>query len=248
MALQKKDFIEIEFTGKLREGGVFDSNIKEDLEKINPNLKETPEPFVLCLGEGMFLKGVEDFLIGKEIGKYEIELSPENAFGQRNTQLVQRIPIRVFREQRLNPIPGFSFNFDGRIGKVLASSGGRVIVDFNNPVAGKDVVYTVKVLRKVDDLKEKAHALIHFLFRGHFEFEVKDKKIILEADEQLRQFLSLFKDKFKDMLDLELDFKEPTKKAEDVHEHEHNHDEHEQGHEHEHNHEHHNHDEHEHSH
>lgn len=238
MTLQKKDFIEIEFTGKLKEGGVFDSNIKEDLEKINPNLKETPEPFVLCLGEGMFLKGVEDFLIGKEIGKYEIELSPENAFGQRNTQLVQRIPIRVFREQRLNPIPGFAFNFDGRIGKVLASSGGRVIVDFNNPIAGKDVVYTVKVLRKVDDLNEKAHALIHFLFRGHFDFEIKDKKIILEANEQLRQFLSLFKDKFKDMLDLELDFKEPTKKTEDAHEHDHEGPEHNHEHNHEHEHSH----------
>lgn len=230
MTLQKKDFIEIEFTGKLKEGGVFDSNIKEDLQKINPNLKEIPEPFVLCLGEGMFLKGVEDFLIGKEMGKYEIALSPENAFGQRNTQLVQRIPIRVFREQRLNPIPGFSFNFDGRIGKVLASSGGRVIVDFNNPVAGKDVVYTVNVLRKVDDINEKAHALIHFLFRGHFDFEIKDKKIILEANEQLRQFLSLFKDKFKDMLDLELDFKEPTKKAEGTQEHEHSHEGHEHSH------------------
>lgn len=234
MALQKKDFIEIEFTGKLKEGGVFDSNIKEDLEKINPNLKETPEPFVLCLGEGMFLKGVEDFLIGKEIGKYEIELSPENAFGNRNTQLVQRIPIRVFKEHGLNPIPGFAFNFDGRIGKVLASSGGRVIVDFNNPVAGKDVVYTVKVLRKVEDMHEKAHALIHFLFRGHFDFEIKDKKIILEANEQLRQFLSLFKDKFKEMLDLDLDFKEPTKKDKEEQEHEHSHEHNHEGHAHTH--------------
>ena len=38
MALQKKDFIEIEFTGKVKDGEVFDSNIKEDLKKLNPDL------------------------------------------------------------------------------------------------------------------------------------------------------------------------------------------------------------------
>ena len=35
MALKKKDFIEIEFTGKIKGGEVFDSNIKKDLEKLN---------------------------------------------------------------------------------------------------------------------------------------------------------------------------------------------------------------------
>ena len=42
------------------------------------------EPFIFCLGEGMFLPGIEDFLIGKEIGEYEVELPPEKAFGKRN--------------------------------------------------------------------------------------------------------------------------------------------------------------------
>jgi len=218
MALQKKDFIEIEFTGRVKNGEVFDSNIKEDLEKLHQGHHHEikTESFALCLGEGMFLKGVEDFLIGKpEISAiYNIELSPENAFGKRNPQMIQRMPSKVFRQQNLNPVPGFAFNFDGRVGKVLASSGGRVIVDFNNPIAGKDVIYHVKILRKINDINEKAKALITFLFRENLKFEIKDKKITIEVEKQMVEFVKLFKEKFKEMLDLDLEIKEVEKKAE----------------------------------
>jgi FKBP-type peptidyl-prolyl cis-trans isomerase 2 len=221
MSLQKKDFIEIEFTGRVKNGEIFDSNIKEDLEKFHEghHHEVKTETFALCLGEGMFLKGVEDFLIGKPEtpATYDIELSPENAFGKRNPQMVQMMPSKVFREQRLNPVPGVAFNFDGRVGRVLAVSGGRIIVDFNNPIAGKEVVYKVKVLRKINDLHDKAKALIKFLFREDLKFEIKDKKIILEIEKQMVEFVKLFKEKFKEMLDLDLEvleFVKEEKKAE----------------------------------
>ncbi|GAI20678.1 unnamed protein product, partial [marine sediment metagenome] len=97
MVLNKKDFIEIEFTGKIKDGEIFDSNIKKDLEKTNLNVK--PKPLIFCLGEGMFLKGIDDFLIGKDIKEYKIELLPEKAFGNRDSKLVQMIPMRIFKNK-----------------------------------------------------------------------------------------------------------------------------------------------------
>jgi len=206
MSLETKDFIEIEFTGKTKEGKVFDSNIKEDLKTLNPEAQ--PKPFIFCLGQGMFLKGVEDFLIGKEIGSYNLKLTPEKAFGKRNTKLVQIISMKIFREQKLNPVQGVAFNFDGKMGKVLTVSGGRVIVDFNNPLAGKDVTYKVKVLRKVEDLNEQIKAFNDFLFRKDIKFTVQDKKLILEAEPGMKQFIELFKDKFKEVFSLDLEVKQ----------------------------------------
>ena len=218
MNLQKNDFIEIEFTGKVKDGEVFDSNIKEDLEKLHEGHDHEikAEPFAFSLGHDMFLPAIDDFLIGKPdtSADYEIALPPEKAFGKRNPKLIQRIPIKLFKDNQLNPVPGFIFNFDGRIGRVLASSGGRVIVDFNNPVAGKEVVYKIKLLRKIDDINEKAKALIKFLFREDVKFEIKDKKIVLELGGQFADFAKLFKDKFKEILDLELEVKEPEKSPE----------------------------------
>lgn len=206
MVLKKKDFIEIEFTARTKEGELFDSNIAKDLKESNLNIK--PRPVIFSLGEGMFLKGVDDFLIGKDVGKHEIKLLPDNAFGIRDSRLVQTIPMRIFREQKLVPVQGAMFNFDGRVAKILSVSGGRIIADFNNPIAGKTVVYNVNVVRNVDDINEKARAFIDFIFRREIPFEVKEKKIIVKTEKNLVKFLELFKDKFKETLDLDLEVKE----------------------------------------
>jgi FKBP-type peptidyl-prolyl cis-trans isomerase SlyD len=206
MALQKKDFIEIEFTGRTADGNLFDSNIKENIEKINPNLPA--KPFIYCLGEGMFLQGIDDALIGKEVGKHTIELTPEKAFGQRDPKGVQMIPLKVFKQHNINPVPGVTLNFDNRIGKIVSVSGGRILVDFNNPLAGKDVVYDLEVKRKVEDQKEKIDAFTEFLFKKPLKHEIKDKKLIIEADKTISKFVEMFKDKFKEVFDLELEVKE----------------------------------------
>ena len=82
------------------------------------------------------------------------------------------------------------------------------MVDFNNPLAGKTVMYNINILRKVTDINEKVNALIDFLFRKEFKFEIKDKTLILQAEPNMAKFIGLFKDKFKDMLDLDLEVKE----------------------------------------
>ena len=214
MLLKEKDFIEIEFTGKIKDGGnVFDSNIKEELAKLNPEAEA--KPFVFALGEDMFLKGVDEYLIGKEIGKHTIELIPEKAFGKRDPKLVNMMPIKVFHAQQINPVPGYAFNFDGRVGKVLTVSGGRVIVDFNNPLAGKDVIYEMNVLRKIAKVDEKIKSLNEFLFRQNPKFEVKDKKLILEVEEGMVKFVEMFKDKYKEILGLDLEVKMVDKKPDE---------------------------------
>jgi len=217
--IKEKDFIEIEFTGKIKDGEVFDSTIKDELEKLHVGHDHPVEakPFIFCLGQGMFLKALDDFLIGKETGKdYEIELESEQAFGKRNPSLVQKIPISVFKEQKVNPAPGVVFNFDGRVGKTLTVSGGRVMVDFNHSLAGKTLIYKIKILRKVIDINEKIKAFNEFFFRKEFKFEVKDKKLVMEVEESLVKFVELFKDKFKEILGLELEVKkvEDKKKEE----------------------------------
>ena len=204
MTLKKNDFVEIEFTGKTTDGEIFDSNIESDLKKVNLNLE--PKPFTFCLGEGMFLKGIDEFLIGKKEGKYNIELKPENAFGKRNPKLIQMMPLKIFKDHKTHaPIPRAMFQFDGKIGKILTVSGGRVLVDFNNPLAGKDVVYNVNVLKKVDKLEEKIKALNEFFFKKNFEFEIKEKKLILKTDEGFKQFAELFKDKYNELFGLNLE-------------------------------------------
>ncbi len=206
MTLNKKDFIEIEFTGKVKGGEIFDSNIKQDLEKIHlgHNHPVESKPFIFCLGEHMFLNALDDFLIGKDIGEYEIELDPEQAFGKRNPSLIQTIPMRIFREHGTNPIPGTILNFDGRIGKALIVSGGRVMVDFNSPLAGKTVVYKINVKRKITEINEKIKAMNEFFFKRDMEFTVDDKRLTIKTEKNMKKIVEMFKDKFKEIFDMEM--------------------------------------------
>jgi FKBP-type peptidyl-prolyl cis-trans isomerase SlyD len=211
MKLQKSDFVEIDFTAKFKDsGGVFDSSVASELKKLSPHA--VAKSFTFALGQEMFLEGISDFLIGKEIDKFpkefKIDLTPEKAFGPRDSTQVKMIPIKIFKEHDIQPIPGASLNFDGRIARILSVSGGRVLVDFNNPLAGKEVIYEVKVLGKVDDVDQKVKALNEFLFKKDFHFTVQDKKLKLEVDTGMKTIVEMFKDKFKDILKLDLEVTE----------------------------------------
>ena len=210
MTFEKNDFIEIEFIARVKNGDVFDSNIKEEVEKLHHghDHKIESKPLIFSLGNGMFLKSIDDFLIGKTVGTYEVDLLPEKAFGLRNKDMVKTIPMKFFKENKLNPFPGAVFNFDNFVGKVISVSGGRVLVDFNHPLANKEVVYKVNVLKKIENTEEKVKALCDFFFRKKFKFELKDKNLTLEADKNYSKFIILFKEKFKEILDLDLEVKE----------------------------------------
>ena len=213
--VQKNDFIEIEFTGKAN-NEIFDTTKKEEAKKIG--IEADVKPIIVSVGNEMLLKGLDENIEGKEIEKqYSIKISPEKAFGPRNPSLIKTIPIKVFKEKNMNPVPGLTLQMDNYLAKVLSVSGGRVIVDFNNPLAGKEIEYDFKILRKVEDVKEKINALQDFFFRNKFEFTIneKDKKVIFK-EEKLLQFLQIFGAKFKEItgLTFEIEIKKEEAKEE----------------------------------
>jgi len=201
---KKGDFVEIEFTGKAN-GEIFDTNIKKEAEKIN--LKIEAKPFIACVGQEMLVKGFDKELENKELNKeYKINLAPKEAFGERNKELVKIIPLRVFKEKDIQPYPGAMLNLDGMLAKILTVSGGRVITDFNNPLAGKDIEYTFTIKQVVADENEKINALQDFFFRKRFSFKIEEKKIIF--DKEADPFLKILGEKFKEILGKEIEVEE----------------------------------------
>ena len=154
------DFVELEYTGKLKaEDLVFDTTDKQKAEELG--LNRDVAPVKICLGEGMLMKGLETELNGKEINKeYVIELTPEQAFGKKDAKLVRMIPAAAFKKNNVVPEPGLQINMDGLMGIVKTAAGGRCLVDFNHPLSGKDLTYTVKILRVLDNDAEKLRTYI----------------------------------------------------------------------------------------
>ena len=204
--IQKNDFIELEFTGKIADTDeIFDTTIKEDAEKINVK-PENIKPHILSVGRDMIIKGLDKSLEGKEIGKqYTEQFKPEQAFGKRNPQLVRMVPLKAFTEQKIQPQRGMQLSLDNQLVRIASVSGGRVLVDFNNPLAGKTIEYKFKINRKITDQKEKVNALQDFFFKTKFEFNInREKKTIAfkipKKQEQLQKFIELMAKPFKDIL------------------------------------------------
>lgn len=202
--IQKNDFVEIEFVGKIKDTGeVFDTNSKEEIEK--KKLDFEPKPYVICVGKGMTIKGLDEDLVEKEIGKdYSSEFKPEDSFGKRSSELIKMIPLKHFTEQKIIPQKGMQFSIDNSVVRVVSVSGGRVLVDFNNPLAGKFVIYNYNIKRKLEDPSEKVNALQDFFFRKRFEFEIKDSEVTFKAEETLRKFIEMLAVPFEEILGMKI--------------------------------------------
>lgn len=206
MEVNKNDFIEIEFTGRIAgTNEIFDTNIEADAKKANLDAKNI-KPFILSAGHKMLPKGFDDDIIGKETEKsYTIEIKPEDAFGKRNPQMVRMVPTKLFHEQKIEPVRGMQITLDGQLVKILSSDRGRTLVDFNNPLAGKVVTYTYKINKIVTDQKEKINAIQEFLFRKTFDFDVKDKTVIFKVEKQFEPFVKMLASKFEEILGLKIE-------------------------------------------
>ena len=213
--IKKNDFIEIEFTGNITNTDeIFDTNIKKDAEKASLNIKDI-KPFILSVGHKMLPSGLDKDLIGREVGEsYTIEIKPEDAFGKRNPQMVRMIPTKHFHEQKIDPQRGMQLTLDGQLVKILSSDRGRTLVDFNNPLAGKNVTYKYKINKVITDEKEKVDALQEFLFRKKFDFDKKDKTVIFKITKELEPFVKMFAPKFKEILGLKIESKIVEEKEE----------------------------------
>jgi FKBP-type peptidyl-prolyl cis-trans isomerase 2 len=160
--LAHHDFIELDYTGRLKENNAIFDTTYESIAKAS-GLAQPGRKFskvIVCLGESHILKSIEEFLIGKKIGDYTIGLTAEKAFGKKDAKLLRLIPMKIFIKEKINPFAGLEVNIDNKYGIIRTVSGGRVIVDFNNPLSGRDVIYDVKISRVVVDPVEKVKALL----------------------------------------------------------------------------------------
>jgi FKBP-type peptidyl-prolyl cis-trans isomerase 2 len=165
MAIKKDDFIEMEYTGRLKDNNeLFDTTDEQaakDADVYNSNAKYGS--VIICVGEGQIVEGLDEAIIGKEPGKYTIDLTPEQAFGRKDAKLIQMVPLTKFTQNEIKPFPGLQVNIDDAIGTVKTVSGGRVLVDFNHPLSGKDLIYEVEIKRQVTDKKEQVESLLNLL-------------------------------------------------------------------------------------
>jgi FKBP-type peptidyl-prolyl cis-trans isomerase 2 len=162
MAVKAGDFLLVNFTLKVKESGETVDTTYDAVAKDTHLHREdsTYGPRFIILGEGWLPKGLEDSLVGADIGKQTtVELPPDKGFGTRDPAKMRLVPLRRFREQGI-PSPGAQIELDGRPATVRAVGAGRVQIDYNHPLAGRTLIYEVSIEKVVEDDSEKVLNII----------------------------------------------------------------------------------------
>ncbi|MCL2550355.1 MAG: peptidylprolyl isomerase, partial [Methanimicrococcus sp.] len=157
MALKKGDFIKLSYTGRMEDGKVFDTTDEAVAKAENVY---TPQGLyggdVVVIGCGHTIAGLDKELEGKNAGdEGKVTIGPEEAFGMPREDLIQSVSTSKFKDGRAQV--GMVIEQDGRQGVVTKVLGRRATIDFNSPLAGKNVVYDFKIeaVLETDDDKIK---------------------------------------------------------------------------------------------
>ncbi|MDH0143073.1 FKBP-type peptidyl-prolyl cis-trans isomerase [Aquipseudomonas alcaligenes] len=129
--------VTLHFALKLENGDVVDSTFDK-------------QPATFKVGDGNLLPGFEVALYGFKAGdKRNLQIEPENAFGQPNPQNVQVMPRGQFQDMELSEGLLIIFNDAANAelpGVVKAFDEQQVTIDFNHPLAGKTLSFDVEII------------------------------------------------------------------------------------------------------
>ncbi|WP_331344269.1 peptidylprolyl isomerase [Cellvibrio sp. UBA7661] len=131
--------ITLHFALQLDSGEIVDSNFERD-------------PATFTVGDGNLLPGFEKALFGMLEGEHKtVVIKPEDGFGQRNPNNIQEIArsqfspdlelseglMLSFADAQKTELPGVVQRFDDEV----------VVVDFNHPLAGRDILFEVAIIK-----------------------------------------------------------------------------------------------------
>lgn len=131
--------VTLHFSLRLKDGEMIDSNFERD-------------PATFVVGDGNLLPGFEKAMFGLLEGdRKTLVITPEQGFGQHNPQNMQEFArsefpadielkkglVLSFSDAQKTELPGVVSEFDEN----------TVVIDFNHPLAGRDIEFSVAILK-----------------------------------------------------------------------------------------------------
>ncbi len=182
MPITENDWIKIDYTGRLKENSkAFDTTL-EDIARSERIFDEKRgyKPLLCRAGDEKFLiPGLAKNLVGLELNSPQtFEIASEDAYGDRDSKKIEMVPTKRLRKANLDPRVGNRVQLTGRSGTIIWVGGGRSRIDFNHPLAGKDLIFDVTVVEHLENEEEIRKEIITRRFPG-----INMEEITIEVSE-----------------------------------------------------------------
>ncbi|PAV11444.1 peptidylprolyl isomerase [Methanosarcina spelaei] len=144
--IENGDTISVNYVGKLEDGTIFDTSVKEVAVEAGIYIQmRNYEPLTFTIGEGQMIKGFDEGVVGMQVGEEKIlTIPPEEAYGEYREEFVREIPVDAVD---FTPEVGMRLATDsGLTGTITNVNENNFVVDFNHELAGKTLIFSVKVV------------------------------------------------------------------------------------------------------
>jgi peptidylprolyl isomerase len=137
-SVKEGDVISLHYTGSLDDGTVFDSS-------------EQGTPLSFTVGAGEVIPGFDEGVRGMTVGETrDISISPDQAYGDYQEELVRVVPRSVF-PPNVVPAMGLGFELELPSGqtlpvRIIDVEGDEVTLDANHLLAGETLNFNVRLV------------------------------------------------------------------------------------------------------
>lgn len=137
--VKKGDTVDVEYTGTLLDGTVFDSS-------------KGRAPLSFEVGTGQVIAGFDTAVLGMEVGQtHRVEIAPEDAYGQPREDLVLSLPRTQLPEgppPRVGQMLELHLQGGGVLqARVVDLTDEALVIDANHPLAGQTLVFDIELVK-----------------------------------------------------------------------------------------------------
>ncbi|MEK6888777.1 MAG: FKBP-type peptidyl-prolyl cis-trans isomerase [Nanoarchaeota archaeon] len=156
MKINAGDIVKADYEGRFESREVFDSSYHGDHS----------HPLEFEVGSGQVIRGFEDAVIGMEKGKEkEITIEAKDAYGEPNPEMTKDIPIEMIKGDK-KPEVGMMLVMQSAQGhqipaKIIKVDDKNVTIDLNHPLAGKKLIFKIKIIGINEGPSEDEHTHEH---------------------------------------------------------------------------------------
>jgi peptidylprolyl isomerase len=134
------DTVQVNYTGKLADGTVFDSSVGG-------------QPLQFTLGSGQVIPGFDKAVTGMRVGeKKTVTILAADAYGQRRDNLIAEVS-RSQLPSDMTPQVGMELQSTAKDGSTMVvtitkvTDNTSVTIDANHPLAGKDLTFELELVK-----------------------------------------------------------------------------------------------------
>ena len=142
MGVENGDRVIVSYEGKLDDGTIFDASYLHEGKPLNLDF---------VVGAGDVMPALERAVIGMNVGEErEFDVSPEEGYGEHKQELIQEIPKDLFPDGfavRAGSIATLTLPSGKKVqARILDVNDVSVVIDFNEPLAGKTLHFAIKLI------------------------------------------------------------------------------------------------------